>query len=92
MVESLNWLDSGTATARPTNALGTEEAAVRRLRDSAYLELRRVNCTVENKILRLHGCVSSYYIRQLAQTMLKGLEGVEGIDNQLEVIQRRVPR
>src|SRR5438445_741437 len=69
-----------------------EEVACTRLRQSAYLELRRVTCSVQNKVLRLHGYVSSYYLRQMAQAVVQGLEGVEVIDNQLEVLPARLTR
>jgi osmotically-inducible protein OsmY len=63
-----------------------------RLRESAYLELRRLSCNVHENIVRLKGHVSSYYMRQIAQTLLEGLDGATKIDYQLEVIGRRLPR
>jgi hypothetical protein len=57
----------------------------KRLRQSAYLELRRIGWTIHKKVLRLDGFVSSYYLRQVAQAMLKGLDGIETIENCLEV-------
>jgi len=51
-----------------------------------------VNCTVRHNILYLQGQVSSYYLRQMAQALIQGLEGVEAIDNQLEVIPGRLPK
>ena len=65
---------------------------VARLRQAPYLELRHVNCTFHDGILILQGQVSSYYLRQMAQTVVQGLEGVEAIDNQLEVIPGRLPK
>jgi hypothetical protein len=67
-------------------------AAVARLRQVPYLELRHVNCTFRENILYLQGQVSSYYLRQMAQALMQGLEGVEAIDNQLEVIPGRLPK
>lgn len=67
-------------------------AAMARLRQAPYLELRHVNCTLRQNILHLQGQVSSYYLRQMAQALIQGLEGVEAIDNQLEVIPGRLPR
>src|SRR5262249_1995522 len=69
-----------------------EEAASLRLRQSAYLELRRIGCAVEGKVLRLHGYVSSYYLRQMAQAVVQGLKGVETIDNQLGVLPAHITR
>ena len=67
----------------------TEHEAHERLRNSKYLELRRISCIVQGKVLCLYGVVSSYYLRQIAQAMLSGLEGVEEIYNRLEVVFHR---
>jgi osmotically-inducible protein OsmY len=61
------------------------DAAAARLRQAPYLELRHVNCTFQQGILYLQGHVSSCCLRQIAQALIQGLEGVEAIDNQLEV-------
>jgi osmotically-inducible protein OsmY len=66
--------------------------AAARLRQAPYLELRHVNCYFHCNILSLQGQVSSYYLRQMAQALIQGLEGVEAIDNQLEVIPGRLPK
>ena len=79
----------------PDHAMNGQVAACRRrvdldaqqrLQRSAYLELRSVNCSFNGKVLVLRGLVSSYYVRQLATACVKGLEGVEAIDNLLEVV------
>jgi osmotically-inducible protein OsmY len=67
----------------------TVVAVRERLRSSAYIELRGITWTIENRVLCLRGRVSSYYVRQLAQACVRGLEGVEAIDNQLEVMDHR---
>jgi osmotically-inducible protein OsmY len=59
---------------------------VARLRCSAYLELRRVQCDYQDGVLTLAGNVSSHYLRQVAQVTVQGLEGIDAIDNQLEVV------
>ena len=57
-----------------------------RLRESPYLELRRLRCDFQENTLRLKGRVSSYYLRQLALAAARGLEGVEAIESDLEVV------
>jgi osmotically-inducible protein OsmY len=69
-----------------------EEAVQVRMRKSAYLELRRISTTFRGGVLSLHGNVSSYYLRQMAQALVQGLEGIEEIDNQLEVTAPRNSR
>jgi osmotically-inducible protein OsmY len=70
---------------------GLEAAAEARLGHSAYLELHVIRCTVQDRRLHLQGRVSSYYLRQIAQTLVQGVEGVEGVNNHLQVIPRLFP-
>lgn len=60
-------------------------AAESRLLKSPYLELRRVSCEFRTGILTLRGRVSTYYLKQIAQTVVRQVGGVEEIDNQLDV-------
>ena len=60
--------------------------ATARLQRSPYAELHRVVCEFYEGILRLRGCVPSYYMKQVAQTAVLGLDGVDEIHNQLEVV------
>ena len=53
---------------------------------SPYAEVRRVACEFHEGMLSLRGRVSSYYLKQIAQTVVLGMEGVEEIHNQLEVV------
>jgi hypothetical protein len=41
---------------------------------------------VEGEMLVVRGSVPTYYLKQLVQTALKGLEGVRRIENQVEVV------
>jgi osmotically-inducible protein OsmY len=36
--------------------------------------------------LTLHGCVPSFYMKQMLQTLLRDIEGVQQIDNRVEVV------
>ncbi len=38
-----------------------------------------------NGVLVVRGCVPTFYLKQVLQTLLKGLEGVRRIDNQVQV-------
>lgn len=40
----------------------------------------------ENGTLVLHGRVPSYYLKQILQTTLRDIEGVDQIDNQVQVV------
>jgi BON domain len=63
-----------------------------RLHHSAYLELRQVRCDIRNGVLTLAGHVSSYYLRQLAQAAVLGLDGLRAVNNCLEVVPSRKMR
>ena len=60
-------------------------AAESRLQHSAYHGVRRVKCEFHDGVLTLRGCVSSYYLKQITQTLVRGMEGVEEISNRVEV-------
>jgi hypothetical protein len=62
------------------------ERAEARLRSSAYRELRDVFCSYRDGILTLHGRVSSFYLKQLAQALTAGLDGIARLNNRLEVV------
>jgi len=60
-------------------------AAQARLMKSSYLELHHVLCEFHEGVLTLRGCVSRYYLKQVAQNAVRRLDGVAEIDNQLKV-------
>jgi hypothetical protein len=41
---------------------------------------------IDGETLVVSGSVPTYYLKQLVQTALKGLQGVRQIDNQVEVV------
>jgi hypothetical protein len=59
--------------------------AVYRLRRTGYGALQGVGCTFESGVLHLRGCVPTYYLKQVAQSVVVDLEGVLRVNNQLEV-------
>jgi osmotically-inducible protein OsmY len=69
-----------------------EVAAIADLRHSTYPELRRVTCEYHEGILTLRGRVSSYYMKQIAQTIVQHVEGVERVVNRVEVVRRPLAR
>jgi osmotically-inducible protein OsmY len=81
---------SETRTAAPFSPLGEKEhmerQAAARLRRSPYSEVRSVACEFHEGLLRLRGRVSSFYLKQVAQTAVMDLDGVEEIHNHLEVV------
>jgi len=74
----------------PRSALGIEIA--RRLRASGYRnQLSRVVCRCDPGEVVLTGHVPSYYIKQVAQELIRTIDGVQRIHNQL-IVPSRKPR
>ena len=61
------------------------EDAQERIRQCPYTILRRVRCAIQNDVLVLTGVVPTYYGKQIAQELLRDLDSIAGIDNQLVV-------
>ena len=74
---------------KETNGRLIEEEADKRLQQSLYPEMRRVLCNFRHGILTLYGIVYSFHVRQIAQELVQGLEGIKIIDNQLVVPGKR---
>lgn len=61
------------------------DLARRRLGASPYPELRRISCEHRRGAIILEGRVRSYYMKQVAQTLIGNVPGVGTIVNCLEV-------
>lgn len=55
------------------------------LERNPYLPHRTLRCEAAQGRVVLKGVVRSYYQKQMAQEMLKSLDGVDEIENQIEV-------
>ena len=63
------------------------EANVRwKLQRSRYPLVRRVSCEFHEGVLTLRGRVSSYYLKQIVQTLVYRLDGVVELNNRVEVV------
>jgi carbon storage regulator len=60
--------------------------AKERLRRSSYLALRDISCIASDGVDYLHGCLPSDYLKQVAQKVAAGVEGVRHLINQIEVL------
>ncbi|MDA1052569.1 MAG: BON domain-containing protein [Planctomycetota bacterium] len=61
------------------------EAAQVRLQHSPYRTIRRISCRFDDGVLTLVGKVPTYHHKQLAQTAVAGLRGVNHVNNRIEV-------
>jgi len=57
-----------------------------KLAASPYAPLRRLTCDSHEGVLSIRGQVSSFYLKQLAQTAVRGVPGVEEVNNQVQVV------
>ena len=72
----------GLSKERPV----VQAEAQSRLRKSGYHELHLVSCDFHEGVLTLRGCVSSFYLKQVAQELIRRLDGAEEVNNRLEVV------
>ncbi len=80
-------LQEREATASKERPLIPAEARSR-LRKSGYRELHFVSCDFHEGVLTLRGHVSSFHLKQLAQELIRHLDGAEEVNNRLEVAER----
>lgn len=57
------------------------------LQASSYACVRRLRCTYHEGVVMLHGRVSSFHLKQIAQEAVRYLGGVEVIVNRIEVVE-----
>jgi hypothetical protein len=70
---------------RPPDVGRPAAQAEARLRAHPYLALQRVSCECRDGVLVLRGRLPTYHLKQVAQTLVVGIDGVRRIDNQVEV-------
>ena len=64
---------------------GIVESVRRRLRSSAYSSLKEIVCVGRGGAIELEGGVSSHYLKQVAQALVMGVDGVTSVVNRIEV-------
>ena len=62
-----------------------EAEAESRLRQSSYREIRCITCEFHEGVLTLRGHVPTFYLKQVAQSLVLRMEGAEEINNRVEV-------
>jgi hypothetical protein len=61
----------GNQSGQTPRELAMEEQAQAELSDSKYIGVRRLSCQVRGGVLTLNGRVRSFYLKQVAQTLLR---------------------
>lgn len=59
-----------------------------RLRRSGYLALQDVSCVVNGEHASLQGRLPSYYLKQVAQSIVAEVDGIRRVTNLIEVVNR----
>ena len=62
-----------------------EKSVQGRLLGSPYFALRNVGCVYRDGVLTLRGSLPTYYLKQMAQSVVTETEGVTTVVNQIEV-------
>jgi osmotically-inducible protein OsmY len=70
----------------PSEQERIEAAARSRLRRSGYGQLQVVSCEFHEGVLTLRGRVSSYYLKQVVQSLVMRMDGVVEVNNRVEVV------
>ena len=78
----------GTPTARP-HRHPIAELVHSRLLKSMYVELRSIRCDFADGVLTLSGLVPTFYLKQVVTSLAEDMEGVERVENQVDVIDIR---
>jgi osmotically-inducible protein OsmY len=81
-------LDVLPAEARPTGFRPADvtERAESELRRNAYFALKNIACEYREGVLTLTGCLPTYYLKQVAQEAISRIDGVERVENRIEVV------
>lgn len=69
----------------PHTAIMLDERVSTALKDNPYVSTRNLRFETSEGCVRLHGRVTSWYQKQMAQEMLMRMEGIELVENNLEV-------
>ncbi len=68
-----------------------EAEARSRLGTSGYHHLQQISCEFHDGVLTLRGLVPTFHLKQVAQTLIRRLEGVGEINNRLAVAVPKCP-
>jgi len=69
----------------PARRVDPADQVERALRNSPYLALRNVACECRDDVLILRGCLPTYYLKQVAQSVAVQVEGVLQVVNEIQV-------
>jgi hypothetical protein len=68
-----------------TRAMSLVAAVEQQLQASPYWPIRQLVCHVDRDRITVRGCVSSYYLKQIAQSMAIKAVGTDRVTSEIEV-------
>jgi hypothetical protein len=78
--------DEENSSPRPAANQGVVEGATIRLHSNPYQALKAISCDFHEGVLTLRGCLPTWHLKQMAQTAVACLDGVQRIVNAIEVV------
>lgn len=61
------------------------EKAMQVLAESGYSDLRKLRCDCHDGVMSIRGHLPSYFLKQMAQTLVSRIQGVRRVSNQILV-------
>ena len=77
---------SGPTTKTKNDVVTLAESAVHR---DGQLATQSIACSYHEGVLMLRGCVRTDYLKQVAQSVVMVIDGIEQVDNRIEVRERK---
>ncbi len=75
------------STSTPERDLNPlEHAAHQQLRDTGRSPLRGVTCEINGSTARLSGELPSFFLKQMAQEVIRHVDGIHRVVNEIEVL------
>jgi len=82
---------SKTLISIPVVATALRQAR-QRLLSNCYSEIRELCATLREGELTINGVVRSFYLKQIAQTIVRDIQGVEKVTNNVSVVYPQTTR
>lgn len=74
-----------TNTATVHSAREAENRVIEAIRGLGYLQLACIDCHVADGTAYLRGEISSFHLKQIAQSVASSIQGVHQVKNQIQV-------
>jgi hypothetical protein len=69
-----------------TPICAVQAEALARLRTAPFFPIRKTTCSFAHGVLTLHGEVENYFQKQVAQELVRTIDGIQQVVNNIEVV------